>query len=247
MSREHHNRGLRRASQIPHLDSVVSRRRCYKILILVEVHWQYFIVVSTYTLNIFVLSQIPDAHCLIATAATEYWLVRWMPDSRIACKFMHELSLLLHGRCVPHFDRHVIGTCQNGALIQMTPVDGVYFFQMCGHSLDRLCLRSADVPQLDRAVSTRTQDLVLIGLIEADIECCVWCLYLPDYRNTGLIIVQNRDSALADHAVMLTLCHCKLGAIKRTPSATKIAHIRSEKLGWELDSSCWVLLNHWLW
>uniref|UniRef100_A0A7S3MMB8 Uncharacterized protein n=1 Tax=Favella ehrenbergii TaxID=182087 RepID=A0A7S3MMB8_9SPIT len=68
---EHHDRRLCSRAQVPHLDRVVSRCRRDKVLVFVEVEGQDLVVMSVDSLDIAPLSQVPNAHRLVATAAAK--------------------------------------------------------------------------------------------------------------------------------------------------------------------------------
>ena len=67
----------------------------------------------------------------------------------------------------------------------MAPVNAIHLVCVSWHDLDGTLLGRAEVPQLDGAVTACCQQLVLIGLIEADIECCVRSLHLLEYGDAG--------------------------------------------------------------
>lgn len=59
-------------------------------------------------LDILLLAQVPDAQCLVTTAAAKDRLVSWMPHRCVASEVMHELSGLGHGLRIPHLDLLII-------------------------------------------------------------------------------------------------------------------------------------------
>ena len=88
------------------------------------------------SLNIFALTNIPDAHCLVTAARSKYRLMSWMPDGCVAGEVVHELSCLSHCSGVPNFDLLISRASQNRALVEMTPLDTVHFSGVSGDHLD---------------------------------------------------------------------------------------------------------------
>lgn len=119
----------------------------------------------------------------------------WVPNGRIAGEIMSKLSCLSHCIGIPYLDLCIGGTRQYGTLVQMTPFDAVDFSGVGWHHLDWTLLWGADIPQSNTSITTSAQELVLIGLIEADIECCVRSLHLSHYIDTGLVDVEEGDAA----------------------------------------------------
>ena len=151
---------------------------------------------------------------------------------------MGKLCLLGHGCRVPNFNLAVGGCGENRALIQVTPFDAVNLACMSRHNLYWLIIGRTQVPKFDGAIASRTHDLVLIAFIPGDIKSCVWGLKLPDYLDSILVDIQERDCASADHSKVLGLGDSELSSIKGTPATGQIAEIGLEALRRELYGWC---------
>jgi len=63
----------------------------------------------------------------------------------------------------------------------MTPLDAVDFARVRRHHLHGALLGRAHIPKFDRAIATSCEELVLIGLIEADVEASIGGLHLAHH------------------------------------------------------------------
>ena len=104
---------------------------------------------------------------------------------------MGEFSRLSHRRGIPNFDLGVGGACQDSALVQMTPLDAVYFSAMSLHNLDWTLLRRGDIPKSNTSIATSAQKLVLICFIKANVERGVRSFHLSDYIDASLVHIEQ--------------------------------------------------------
>lgn len=88
VSGQHHYWEVSRCAEIPHFNSIVGRSSCNKVLILVKVHREHFVVVCVDFLYVLTRAEIPYTRSLISTAAAKNALVSRMPESLVYGKIV---------------------------------------------------------------------------------------------------------------------------------------------------------------
>jgi len=197
MTSQSHYWRLNSRSEIPKLDCTVSWCWSDEVLIFIEVTREDFVLMSVYFFDIFSSSDIPYSQCLITTTRPEDAFMSGMPDSLINNEVMHESAFTSTWACdVPKFywsRRKIISF--NGLLIvwrtkyflliDMIPLTSKYFTLMLLEYFDRDIV--CNVEEFETAVTSSTENLVGISLIEAHVVCAIRCLPLSQQAHVCII------------------------------------------------------------
>ena len=104
-----------------------------------------------------------------------------VPESSVDCVVMLErlFRSTLEFSSSPQFNSMIEGPSQDGLLIKVVPFTREHFSLMALRHYQR-SLIICNIPELDRAVATSTENLSLHSFIEADIIRRVRCLELSE-------------------------------------------------------------------
>ena len=104
---------------------------------------------------------------------------------------------------VPHFDGPVHGGTQELALVKMVPLASLYLSSVPFENGQGL--RQSHLPELKRAVTSGTEQLLLVSLVKADVEAAIRSLELLEGLQPLRRPLENQDTPGTHDAEVLRL------------------------------------------